>query len=83
MSKTESKLKLEHRRRIAKTVRRELVKAAEEHFATFDEDTVRKAKFPVADQTDDQDPSWVEACAIGAKEHQKFLDYLGRFDRMP
>lgn len=83
MSKNESKLTAEHRKRVAKTVHRELVKQAEDHFATFDADTVRKAKFPVADATNEDDPSWVEACSIGAKEHEKFLDYVRRFDRTP
>lgn len=83
MSKTESKLTAEHRKRIAKTARRELVKDAESYFSAFNDDWVRKAKFPVADATNADDPSWLEACAIGAKEHQKFLDYLGRFERTP
>lgn len=83
MSKNESKLTAEHRKRIAKTVRRELVKDVEVYFRAFNEDWVRPAKFPVADAADADDPSWVEACAIGAKEHEKFLDYIQRFDRTP
>lgn len=83
MTETKSKLTAEHRKRIAKAARRELVKRAEEFFEDFDDDLARKAKYPVADSENPGDPTWVEACSIAEKEHEKFLDYVRRFDRTP